>query len=254
MLNKTYVGKTSDIQLQLIDALESVYGQDDQKHLCQASVDEHGNEHVRLKVYDETHDEYSEFLMTCHKGTVDEELGISSDYVTLFEERAHPNNGPLYYFDETSRNGWTIGETYIRHLLQEIEIKTNSLWRDRERGFTQTPIDVVQGFGLAFTFEPYHVQHSIYDDILECTQTYISPDMDDPTEHIVRIDKDDKNEEFRVYAATTRELDGNRWQLCGECELNDLASLGSAIDKATAVSTKALDPLYGLAIADEYQL
>ena len=30
MLNKTYVGKTSDIQLQLIDALESVYGQDDQ--------------------------------------------------------------------------------------------------------------------------------------------------------------------------------------------------------------------------------
>lgn len=254
MLNKTYVGKTSDLQLQLIDALESVYGQDDQKHLCQASVDENGHEHVRLKVYDETHDEYSEFLMTCDKGTVDEELGISSDSVTLLEERAIPNNEQIYYFDETNRNGWTIGETYIRDLLQTIESETRYLWNRREDGFTQTPVDVIQGFRLAFTFEPYHLQHSVYDDILECTQTYISPDMDDPTEHIVRIDKDDKNEEFRVYAATTRELDGNRWQLCGECELSDLASLGSAIDKATVVSTKALDPLYGLAIADEYQL
>ena len=147
-----------------------------------------------------------------------------------------------------------IGEPYIRHLLQEIESKANSLWRDREKGLTQTPIDVVQGFRLAFTFEPYHLRHSVYDDILECTQTYISADMDDPTEPIVRIDKDDNHEEFRVYAATTRELDGNRWKLCGECELTDFATLGSMIDKATAVSTKALDPLYGLAIADEYQL
>lgn len=254
MLNKTYVGKTSDLQLQLIDALESVYGQDGHKHLCQASVDEHGNEHVRLKVYDETHNEYSEFLMTCHKGTVDEELGISSDCVTLFEERADSDDTQEYFFDETSRNRWMIGEPYIRHLLQEIESKSNSLWRDRENGLTQTPIDVVQGFRLAFTFEPYHLRHSVYDDILECTQTYISADMEDPTEAIVRIDKDDKNEEFRVYAATSRELDGNRWELCRECELTNLEALGSAIDKATAVSTKALDPLYGLAIADEYQL
>ena len=254
MLNKTYVGKTSDIQLQLIDALESVYGQDDQKHLCRASVDEHGNEHVRLKVYDETHDEYSEFLMTCHKGTVDEELGISSDCVTLFEERADSDDTQEYFFDETSRNRWMIGEPYLRHLLQEIESKANSLWRDRENGLTQTPIDVVQGFRLAFTFEPYHLRHSVYDDILECTQTYISADMDDPTEPIVRIDKDDNHEEFRVYAATTRELDGNRWKLCGECELTDFAKLGSMIDEATTVSKKALDPLYDLAIADEYQL
>ena len=254
MLNKTYVGKTSDLQLQLIDALESVYGQDNQKHVCRASVDENGNEHVRLKVYDETHNETSEFLMTCHKGTVDEGLGMSSDCVTLLDERISPNDEPVYYFDETNRSGWIVGESYIRDLLQEIERKTNDLWNLRENGFTQTPVDVVQGFQLAFTFEPNHVQHSVYDDILECTQTYISPDMDDPTEHIVRIDKDDKNEEFRVYAATSRELDGNRWQLCGECELSDLEALGSAIDKATAVSTKALDPLYGLAIADEYQI
>ena len=253
MLNKTYVGKTSDIQLQLIDALESVYGQDDQKHLCRASVDEHGNEQVRLKVYDETHDEYSEFLMTCHKGTVDKELEISSDCVTLFDERTAPNEEFEYFFDD-NRNRWIVGESYISHMLNEIERETNYLWRRREEGFTQIPIDVVQGFRLASTFEPYHLRHSVYDDILECTQTYISPDMDDPTEHIVRIDKDDKNEEFRVYAATTRELDGNHWQLCGECELTNLEALGSAIDKATAVSTKALDPLYGLAIADEYQL
>ena len=114
MLNKTYVGKTSDLQLQLIDALESAYGQDSQKHFCRASVDENGHEYVRLKVYDETHNETSEFLMTCHKGTVDEGLGMSSDCVTLLDERISPNDEPVYYFDETNRSG-CIFEIYYRN-------------------------------------------------------------------------------------------------------------------------------------------
>ena len=116
----------------------------------------------------------------------------------------------------------------------------------RENGIEQIPLAVGcalrdAGFvGSAYDF------NAEYNDTLECVQTTVTPDEDDPTAPLVRIDQDLNAEEYRVYAATSQSLDGNRWKLSASHALDEPSKLSESITQAMQMSALALDPIAGM--------
>ena len=228
MLHKSYLGNTTERQLRVIDELESAYGKDDVKRECVAGIDVDGKEQIRLNVYDSTYETPTEFWLTC-------ETQGGEDVVVATEP-----------FNEDAVIKIVDLATYI----DEVE---NEVWYLRENGIEQIPLAVGcalrdAGFvGNAYDF------NAEYNDILECVQTTVTPDEDDPTAPLVRIDQDLNAEEFRVYAAISQSLDGNRWKLSASHELDETSKLSESITQAMQMSALALDPIAGMEL-DAQQL
>lgn len=226
MLHKSYMGNTTERQLRVIDELESAYGEDDVKRECVAHIDASGKERIRLNVYDAAYETPVEIRMTCE--TRDDED------VVVFTR-------PFSHDDVIEIDGILIG-----NLIREIDEDVNEAWYMHEHGCE--PIPMVVGLALRDAELTGHA-HDInaeYNDILECVQTTVTPDEDDPTAPIVRIDQDLNVEEYRVYAATSQSLDGNRWKLSASHALDEEHKLSESISHAMQMSALALDPIAGM--------
>ena len=226
MLHKSYLGNTTERQLRVIDELELVYGTDDIKRECIARIDANGAEHIRLNVYDTAYEMPTEIWMKCveHDG---------QDAVVVIEPFANDMVIP-------------VDETRINNLINHIEAVDDEEWYLREQGCEPIPMAVgcaLRDAGLVG--QSYDIDAE-YNDILECVQTTVTPDEDDPTAPIVRIDQDLNAEEYRVYAATSQSLDGNRWKLSASHALDETSKLSESITQAMQMSALALDPIAGM--------
>lgn len=221
MLHKSYLGNTTERQLRVIDQLESAYGKDDVKRECVAGIDVDGKEQIRLNVYDSTYETPTEFWLTC-------ETQDGEDVVVATEP-----------FNEDAVIKIVDLVTYI----DEVE---NEVWYLRENGIEPIPLVVgcaLRDAGLVGQSYDFNAE---YNDILECVQTTVTPDEDDPTAPLVRIDQDLNAEEYRVYAATSQSLDGNRWKLSASHALDETSKLSESITQAMQMSALALDPIAGM--------
>ena len=221
MLHKSYLGNTTERQLRVIDELESEYGKDDVRRECVARIDADGKERIRLNIYDAAYETPTEFWLTC-------ETQDGEDVVVATE----PFDGDA-----------VIKIVDLATYIDEVE---NEVWYLRENGIEQIPLVVgcaLRDAGLVG--QSYDIDAE-YNDILECVQTTVTPDEDDPTAPIVRIDQDLQAEEFRVYAAISQSLDGNRWKLNASHALDEEHKLGESITQAMQMSALALDPISGM--------
>lgn len=227
MLHKSYLGNTTERQLRVIDELESAYGKDDVKRECVARIDADGKERITLNIYDPAYETPTEFWMTCE--TQDDED------VVVFTQ-------PFIGDDVYEIDGILIG-----NLIYHIDRVVDEEWYYRDHGCEPIPLAVgcaLRDAGL--TDSRAYDYKAEYNDILECVQTTVTPDADDPTAPIVRIDQDLKAEEFRVYAAISQSLDGNRWKLNASHALDEEHKLGESITQAMQMSALALDPIAGM--------
>ena len=227
MLHKSYLGNTTERQLRVIDKLESAYGKDDVKRECVARIDADGKERIALNIYDPAYETPTEFWMTCD--TQDDED------VVVFTQ-------PFIGDDVYEIDGILIG-----NLIYHIDRVVDEEWYYRDHGCEPIPLAVgcaLRDAGL--TDSRSYDYKAEYNDILECVQTTVTPDEDDPTAPLVRIDQDLNAEEFRVYAAISQSLDGNRWKLSASHALDEEHKLGESITQAMQMSALALDPIAGM--------
>ena len=226
MLHKSYMGNTTERQLRVIDELESAYGKDDVKRECVAHIDVDGAERIQLKVYDPSYETPIEIRMTC---------------VTKDEEDVIVFTRPLVGDDTIEMDDILIG-----NIIWEIDEEVDEVWHLREQGCEPIPLAVRCALRDAGLVGQSYNLDAEYNDILDCVQTTVTPDEDDPTAPLVRIDQDLKAEEFRVYAAISQSLDGNRWKLNASHALDEEHKLGESIIQAMQMSELALDPIAGM--------
>lgn len=226
MLHKSYLGNTTERQLRVIDELESVYGKDDVKRECVAHIDTDGKEHIKLNVYDPEYETPIEFRLICETRNGEEVVVVDEPFAGEF---VFENDNFL-----------------ITNLFHHIDMAVDEEWYLRSNGFEPIPLAV--GFALrdaGLTGHGYDM-NAEYNGILECMQTTVTPDEDDPTAPLVRIDQDLNAEEFRVYAAISQSLDGNRWKLSASHALDEEHKLSESITQAMQMSALALDPIAGM--------
>lgn len=226
MLHKSYLGNTTERQLRVIDELESAYGKDDVKRECVAGIDVDGKEHIKLDVYDPAYETPIEFRLLCETRDGEE--------VVIVDE---PFAGEFVFEND---------DVLIDNIIYHIDGVVEEAWYLRDNGCE--PIPRAVGFALrdaGLTGHGYDM-NAEYNDILECVQTTVTPDEDDPTAPIVRIDQDLNAEEYRVYAATSQSLDGNRWKLSASHALDEPSKLSESITQAMQMSALALDPIAGM--------
>lgn len=227
MLHKSYLGNTTERQLRVIDELESAYGKDDVKRECVARIDADGKERITLNIYDPAYETPTEFWMTC-------ETQADEDVVVFTQ--------PFIGDDVYEIDGILIG-----NLIYHIDRVVEEQWYFRDHGCEPIPLAVGCALRDAGLNDSRSYDYKAeYNDILECVQTTVTPDEDDPTAPIVRIDQDLKAEEFRVYAAISQSLDGNRWKLSASHALDETSKLSESITQAMQMSALALDPIAGM--------
>ena len=226
MLHKSYLGNTTERQLRVIDYLEQSYGKDDTKRECVAHIDADGKEYIKLNVYDPAYETPVEFQLTC-------ETRDGEDVVTSAEPFSGDTTVP-------------IDDTLIANLIIYIDEAVDEAWYLREQGCEPIPLAVGCALRDARLVGHAYDINADYNDILECVQTTVTPDEDDPTAPLVRIDQDLNAEEYRVYAATSQSLDGNRWKLSASHALDETSKLSESITQAMQMSALALDPIAGM--------
>lgn len=220
MLHKSYMGNTTERQLHVIDELESAYGKDDVKRECVAYIDDEHTEHIRLNIYDAAYETPTEIWMSCttHNGN---DIVVTEPFA---DDIAMPISDLISYIDEAVDEAWYMRENGC----EPIPLAVGCALRDA--GLVGHAYDITAG----------------YNDILDCVQTTVTPDEDDPTASLVRIDQDLNAEEYRVYAAISQSLDGNRWKLNASHALDEEYKLCESITHAMQMSALALDPIAGM--------
>lgn len=233
MLHKSYLGNTTERQLCVIDELESAYGKDDIKRECVAHIDASGKERIQLNVYDVVYETPVEFQFVC-------ETRNDEDVVVMVQPFGDDIITP-------------IDDFLIANLILHIDESVNEAWYMRVHGCEPIPHAVGCALRDAGLIGHGYDMNAEYNDILECAQTTVTPDEDDPTAPLVRIDQDLNAEEYRVYAATSQSLDGNRWKLSSSHALDETSKLSESISQAMQASALVLDPIAGMEL-DAQQL
>ena len=226
MLHKSYLGNTTERQLRVIDCLEHSYGKDDVKRECVARIDADGKEPITLNVYDPAYETPVEFQMVCETRDGEEVIVFDEPFAGeyVFENDDFLIGNIIYHIDEIVDEAWYLRDNGCEPIPRAVGVAL------RDAGLTGRGYDM----------------NAEYNGILECMQTTVTPDEDDPIAPLVRIDQDLNAEEFRVYAAISQSLDGNRWKLSASHALDETSKLSESITQAMQMSALALDPIAGM--------